>query len=114
MRKGIYMKYLLKTIILILAIVPLSYGQVQSNLQRSPLSYVGNVTTPTMLLTGEEDFRTPIAESEQFYAALKLENVETAMVRIPGASHGIANRPSNLIAKLASILAWFDKYKVIE
>ena len=82
-----------------------------SYIKRSPLSYVGNVTTPTMLLTGEEDYRTPIAESEQFYAALKLENVETAMVRIPGASHGIANRPSNLIAKIASILAWFDKYK---
>jgi acylaminoacyl-peptidase len=80
-------------------------------LERSPLSYVGNVTTPTMLLVGEEDYRTPIAESEQFYAALKLENVETAMVRIPGASHGIANRPSNLIAKIASVLAWFDKYK---
>ena len=80
-------------------------------LKRSPLSYVGNVTTPTMLLTGEEDYRTPIAESEQFYAALKLEKVETAMVRIPGASHGIANRPSNLIAKIAGILAWFDKYK---
>lgn len=83
----------------------------ESYLKRSPLSYVGNVTTPTMLLTGEEDFRTPIAESEQFYAALKLENVETAMVRIPGASHGIANRPSNLIGKIASILAWFEKYK---
>jgi len=80
-------------------------------LKRSPLSYVGNVTTPTMLLTGEEDYRTPIAESEQFYAALKLQKVETAMVRIPGASHGIANRPSNLIAKIASILAWFEKYK---
>lgn len=83
----------------------------ESYLKRSPLTYVGNITTPTMLLTGEQDFRTPIAESEQFYAALKLENVETAMVRIPGASHGIANRPSNLIAKIASVLAWFDKYK---
>lgn len=83
----------------------------ENYLKRSPLSYVGNVTTPTMLLTGEEDFRTPIAESEQFYAALKLENVETALVRIPGASHGIANRPSNLIAKIASILAWFEKYR---
>ncbi len=82
-----------------------------SYLKRSPLSYVGNVSTPTMLLTGEEDYRTPIAESEQFYAALKLQKVETAMVRIPGASHGIANRPSNLIAKIASILAWFDTYK---
>ena len=83
----------------------------ENYLKRSPLSYVGNVTTPTMLLTGEEDYRTPIAESEQFYAALKLENVETALVRIPGASHGIANRPSNLVAKIASILAWFEKYR---
>lgn len=82
-----------------------------SYLKRSPLSYVGNITTPTMLLTGEEDFRTPIAESEQFYAALKLEKVETAMVRIPGASHGIADKPSNLIAKIASVMAWFEKYK---
>lgn len=79
--------------------------------RRSPLSYVGNIKTPTMLLTGEEDYRTPIAESEQFYTALKLEGVETAMVRIPGASHGIANRPSNLIAKIAGILAWFEKHK---
>ncbi|MBA4744078.1 MAG: S9 family peptidase [Muricauda sp.] len=79
--------------------------------RRSPLTYVGNVTTPTMLLTGEEDYRTPIAESEQFYAALKLENVETAMVRIPGAGHGIANKPSNLVAKIAAVLAWFEKYK---
>jgi acylaminoacyl-peptidase len=79
-------------------------------LKRSPLTYVGNVTTPTMLLTGEEDFRTPIPESEQFYAALKLENVETALVRIPGSSHGIANIPSNLVGKIASILSWFEKY----
>lgn len=79
--------------------------------RRSPLNYVANVTTPTMLLTGEEDYRTPIAESEQYYTALKLEGVETAMVRIPGASHGIANKPSNLVAKIAAVLAWFNKYK---
>lgn len=83
----------------------------KSYFRRSPLNYVANVTTPTMLLTGEEDYRTPIAESEQFYTALKLEGVETAMVRIPGASHGIADKPSNLVAKIAGILAWFEKYK---
>ncbi len=77
---------------------------------RSPLSLVGNVTTPTMLLTGEQDLRTPISESEQYYTALKLQRVESAMVRIPGASHGIAARPSNLIAKVAAILAWFEKH----
>ncbi len=83
----------------------------ENYLKRSPLSYVGNVTTPTMLLTGEEDHRTPMAETEQYYAALKLQKVESAMVRIPGAGHGIANRPSNLVAKVSSILAWFDKYR---
>ncbi len=77
-------------------------------LRRSPLSYVGNVKTPTMLLTGEQDFRTPISETEQFYTALKLQKVETAMVRIPGSSHGIAGRPSNLLAKVVYILKWFE------
>tara|TARA_R110002020_G_scaffold85914_3_gene211716 strand:+ start:24120 stop:26144 length:2025 start_codon:yes stop_codon:yes gene_type:complete len=83
----------------------------ENYLKRSPLSYVGNVTTPTMLLVGEEDYRTPIAESEQFYAALKLQKVESAMVRIPGSGHGIANRPSNLLAKISAVLTWFNKYK---
>ena len=79
--------------------------------RRSPLSLVGNVTTPTMLLTGESDYRTPMHESEQFYLALKLRKVDTAMVRVPEASHGIASRPSNLIAKVVNILGWFEKYK---
>lgn len=80
-------------------------------MKRSPISLVGNVTTPTLLLTGESDFRTPMAETEQYYRALKLQKVETGMVRIPGASHGIASRPSNLMAKVAHILAWFERYK---
>jgi dipeptidyl aminopeptidase/acylaminoacyl peptidase len=78
--------------------------------RRSPLSLVGNVTTPTMLLTGEEDYRTPIGESEQYYQALKLREVDTALVRIPGASHGIAARPSRLMAKVAHVLGWFGRY----
>lgn len=79
--------------------------------RRSPLSLVGNVKTPTMLLTGESDYRTPIAESEQYYQALKLRNIDTVMVRIPEASHGMTSRPSNLIAKVDNILAWFAKYR---
>lgn len=78
--------------------------------QRSPLSLVGNVKTPTMLLTGENDHRTPMSETEQYYKALKLVGVPTAMVRIPGASHGIAGRPSNLVQKVGNILAWFEKH----
>jgi dipeptidyl aminopeptidase/acylaminoacyl peptidase len=79
-------------------------------LKRSPLSLVGNVTTPTMLMTGESDHRTPISESEQFYQALKLRRVDTAMVRIPGASHEITSRPSRLMAKVAYVLGWFEKH----
>jgi dipeptidyl aminopeptidase/acylaminoacyl peptidase len=79
-------------------------------LKRSPLSLVGNVTTPTMLLTGEADHRTPMSESEQFYTALKLRKVDAALVRVPGASHHIAARPSQPIAKVAHILKWFEMY----
>ena len=83
----------------------------ESYLRRSPISYVGNVKTPTMVLTGEKDYRTPMAESEQFYAGLKLNKVESMLVRIPNANHGIASKPSNLIAKVNAIISWFEKYK---
>jgi len=82
----------------------------QEYLRRSPLSLVGNVSTPTMLMTGEVDYRTPISESEQFYQALKLRKVDTALVRVPDASHGIAARPSHLIAKVAHVLRWFETH----
>jgi dipeptidyl aminopeptidase/acylaminoacyl peptidase len=78
--------------------------------ERSPLSLVGNVTTPTLLITGEEDFRTPMSETEQYYQALKLARVDTVMVRLPETSHGIASRPSRLIAKIDNMLAWFARY----
>jgi len=79
--------------------------------ERSPLALVGNVSTPTMMISGEKDLRTPIAEAEQYYQALKLRQVDTALVRFPEASHGIASRPSHLIAKIDNILAWFEKYR---
>ncbi|MEM9234477.1 MAG: prolyl oligopeptidase family serine peptidase, partial [Pseudomonadota bacterium] len=76
----------------------------------SPISLVGNVTTPTLVMVGEEDWRTPTWEAEQFYTALKLQNVDTALIRIPGASHSIASRPSRLIGKVDNIMGWFAKY----
>lgn len=77
---------------------------------RSPLSLVGNVTTPTALLTGEVDYRTPLGQSEQYYQALKIRKIDTILVQIPEASHGIVARPSHLIAKVDNILAWFSRY----
>lgn len=77
----------------------------------SPLSLVGNIETPTMVMVGMEDLRTPPSEAKQLYHALKLRKIETVLVEIPGAGHGIANRPSNLITKIAHTLAWFEKYR---
>nr|NUR38355.1 S9 family peptidase [Sphingomonas sp.] len=84
----------------------------QSYWSRSPLSLVGNVKTPTLVVVGSEDYRTPDSEAEQFYAALKLKGVPTTFVKVPDASHGgIAARPSQSAAKAAAIIAWFDRYR---
>lgn len=79
---------------------------------RSPLSLVGNVKTPTLVIVGSEDYRTPVSEAEQYYAALQLRGVPTGLVKVPEASHGgIAARPSQSAAKASAIIAWFDKYR---
>jgi dipeptidyl aminopeptidase/acylaminoacyl peptidase len=84
----------------------------QAYWSRSPLSLVGNVKTPTLVVVGSEDYRTPVSEAEQYYTALQLVGVPTALVKVPGASHGgIAARPSQSGAKASTILAWFEKYK---
>ena len=80
--------------------------------RQSPLSLVGNVETPTLVVVGSEDYRTPVSESEQYYTALRLRGVPTALVKVPGASHGgIAARPSQSAAKASAILAWFERYR---
>ena len=80
-------------------------------MKHSPISLVGNVNTPTMLLTGDQDHRTPISESEQYYQALKLRGVDVAMVRIVDEGHEMTSRPSNLLRKVAYIIGWFDEHK---
>ena len=77
----------------------------------SPIQRVGQVNTPTLLLTGEEDWRTPISETEQYFQALQLRGVDSAMVRIPGASHALHRRPSQLMAKPAYVVHWFERYR---
>lgn len=87
------------------------WEHVEHYMKRSPISYVGRVVTPTMLITGEVDYRTPISESEQYYQALKLRKVDTALVRIPGASHSIGRRPSQMIAQVLNTAGWFEKHR---
>ena len=84
----------------------------QSYWKYSPLSLVGNVKTPTLVVVGSDDYRTPVSEAEQYYTALQTRGIPTALVKVPGASHGgIAGRPSQAAAKASAILAWFDRYR---
>ncbi|HXE76241.1 MAG TPA: S9 family peptidase [Candidatus Xenobia bacterium] len=80
------------------------------HLKRSPLMYVGNVKTPTMLMTGELDLRTPISQTEEFYEALKVRKVPTAMLRFNGEYHGTTSRPSNFLRTFLYLHSWFDKW----
>jgi dipeptidyl aminopeptidase/acylaminoacyl peptidase len=77
---------------------------------RSPLHYVANVKTPTMVMTGEADLRTPISQSEEFYRALKILKKDTLLVRMPEEYHGW-RRPSHRLLQQLYLLAWFEKYR---
>ena len=79
-------------------------------LKLSPLMYVGNVQTPTMLMTGVLDLRTPISQTEEFYQALKYRKVPTAMVRFNEEYHGTSSKPSNFLRTQLYLRSWFERY----
>ena len=81
------------------------------HLRRSPLMYVGNVTTPTMLMTGVSDLRTPMPQTEEYYAALKVMGVESAMIRFNNEWHGTSSTPSNFLRTQLFLREWFKRYE---
>lgn len=88
----------------------LPWDDPSEHLRRSPLMYVGNVTTPTMLMTGVRDLRTPMPQTEEYYQALRLRNVPSAMVRFNEEWHGTSSRPSNFLRTQAFLRHWFKKH----
>jgi len=80
--------------------------------EQSPIKYMGNVKTPTMVIHSEKDYRCDIEQGEQVYAALKYQGIDTEFVRFPGEPHGLsrAGRTDRRIDRLESISGWFDKY----
>lgn len=86
------------------------WDHVEKYESKSLLSVVKNVTTPTMVLTGEADYRTPMPDSEQYYSALQMLGVESVLVRVPDEPHGISVRPSHHISKMMHIMGWINKY----
>ncbi len=79
--------------------------------ERSPISLVGRVKTPTMLITGEADYRTPIAQTETYYQALLMRGVPAVKVRLPDANHGMG-RPSQWLQSVLLPLDFFDRHRV--
>ncbi len=79
-------------------------------LAHSSLMYAGHVTTPTLLMTGELDRRTPIPQTEEFFTALRVRNVPTMMLRFNGEYHGTGSKPSNFMRTQLYMMSWFQKY----
>jgi dipeptidyl aminopeptidase/acylaminoacyl peptidase len=79
-------------------------------LKQSSLMYVGNVTTPTLLMTGVLDMRTPMAQTEEYYSALKMRGVPTKLLRFEGEYHGTSSKPSNFMRTVLYMESWYRKY----
>jgi dipeptidyl aminopeptidase/acylaminoacyl peptidase len=72
--------------------------------------HVGKVTTPTLLMTGELDLRTPISQSDEYYVALKMRGVPTSMLRFNGEFHGTGSKPSNFMRTQLYMMSWYQKH----
>jgi len=82
----------------------------QDWLSHSSLMSVGKVTTPTLLMTGILDRRTPMPQTEEYYAALKMRGVPAALLQFNEEFHGTGSKPSNYIRTQLYMMSWFKKY----
>ena len=72
--------------------------------------HVGKVRTPTLLMTGELDLRTPMSQTEEYYAALKVLGVPAVMLRFRDEYHGTGSKPSNFMRTQLYIMDWFRRH----
>jgi dipeptidyl aminopeptidase/acylaminoacyl peptidase len=79
-------------------------------LAHSSLMTVGKVTTPTLLMTGVLDRRTPMPQTEEYYAALKVKGVPVKLLQFNEEYHGTGSKPSNYIRTQLYMMSWFNKY----
>jgi dipeptidyl aminopeptidase/acylaminoacyl peptidase len=85
------------------------YQQLDMYRRHSPISYIHQAKTPTLILHGAEDKRVPVPQAEEFYAGLKAINVDTEFVKYPREGHGI-QEPRHTLNLLKRQLAWYKKY----
>lgn len=82
----------------------------ESWLKTSSLMHVGNVSTPVLVMTGEEDLRTPMAQSEEYYAALKMRGVPAKLMRFDSEYHGTGFKPSNAMRTMLYMMSWYGDW----
>ncbi|WP_227353015.1 S9 family peptidase [Haladaptatus salinisoli] len=80
--------------------------------ERSPVAYADRVTTPTLVVHSDEDFRVPVNNAEMLYLLLKKNDVETRLVRYPREGHELSRsgEPAHVVDRLERIARWFDGY----
>jgi dipeptidyl aminopeptidase/acylaminoacyl peptidase len=88
------------------------FEDLQKYWDMSPIKYIGNARTPTLVIHNEFDLRCPIEQGEQVFVALKSLGVESEMVRFPDEFHGLSRtgRTDRRIARLNHILGWFERH----
>ena len=88
------------------------WENIENYWRQSPMKYIGNAKTPTLVIHSEQDLRCNIEQGEQVYVALKKLGVETEFVCFPGESHGLSRggRTDRRIERINHIIRWFDKY----
>ncbi len=79
-------------------------------LSHSSIMSVGHVTTPTLLMTGVLDRRTPMPQTEEYYAALKVKGVPTRLLQFNDEYHGTGSKPSNYIRTQLYMMSWFRQW----
>ncbi len=78
-------------------------------INQSPLTFAGNVKTPTLFIHGEVDQRVPYEEGEQMYFALKRRGIPAKMIQYAGQPHGIAGHWNN-VHRMLNELKWWETY----
>ena len=85
------------------------YDDPQVYAKSSPITYIKQVKTPTLVVVGERDGECPAPQSFEFWHALKAQNMATDLVVYPGEGHSFRD-PKNRLDVVKRAAAWFDKY----
>jgi len=88
------------------------WSNLENYWRQSPMKYIGNAKTPTLVIHSEQDLRCPLEQDEQVFVALKKLGVDTEFVVFPDEPHGLSRegRTDRRIERLNHILRWFDRY----